>query len=70
MVPGSVSFHPRIDVGPDNTTELSDAGYEFLIDLFNRYDKVCSLPEMEGVSYTIDMTRYVVFLKWKELVIP
>ncbi|XP_032235102.2 mitochondrial Rho GTPase 1-A isoform X2 [Nematostella vectensis] len=28
-----------IDVGTDSTVELSDAGYEFLIDLFNKYDK-------------------------------
>ena len=30
----------RVDVGTDQTVELSDAGYQFLIDLFNRCDKV------------------------------
>ncbi|XP_020912381.1 mitochondrial Rho GTPase 1-A isoform X1 [Exaiptasia diaphana] len=30
---------PGIDVGADNTIELSDAGYEFFIDLFRKYDK-------------------------------
>lgn len=30
---------PAIDVGSDQTVELSDAGYQFLIDLFNRHDK-------------------------------
>ena len=27
-------------MGTDQTAELSDAGYQFLIDLFNRHDKV------------------------------
>ncbi|KAK3717334.1 hypothetical protein QZH41_011563 [Actinostola sp. cb2023] len=30
---------PGIEVGVDNTVELSDAGYEFFIDLFHKYDK-------------------------------
>ncbi|XP_020626565.1 mitochondrial Rho GTPase 1-A-like [Orbicella faveolata] len=30
---------PAIDMGTDQTAELSDAGYQFLIDLFNRHDK-------------------------------
>ena len=27
-------------MGTDQTAELSDAGYQFLIDLFHRHDKV------------------------------
>ena len=27
-------------MGTEQTAELSDAGYQFLIDLFNRHDKV------------------------------
>ncbi|CAH3190659.1 unnamed protein product [Porites evermanni] len=30
---------PAIDIGTDQTVELSDAGYQFLIDLFHRHDK-------------------------------
>ncbi|KAJ7386250.1 Mitochondrial Rho GTPase 2 [Desmophyllum pertusum] len=30
---------PAIDMGTDQTVELSDAGYQFLIDLFHRHDK-------------------------------
>lgn len=30
---------PLIDIGTDQTVELSDAGYQFLIDLFHRHDK-------------------------------
>ncbi|CAH3195771.1 unnamed protein product [Porites evermanni] len=30
---------PVIDIGTDQTVELSDAGYQFLIDLFHRHDK-------------------------------
>lgn len=30
---------PAIDMGTDQTVELSDAGYQFLIDLFQRHDK-------------------------------
>ena len=30
-------------MGTDQTVELSDAGYQFLIDFFHRHDKVCDL---------------------------
>lgn len=32
-------FCPAIDMGTDQTVELSDAGYQFLIDLFHKHDK-------------------------------
>ena len=32
-------------MGTDQTVELSDAGYQFLIDLFHRHDKVCESIE-------------------------
>ena len=34
-------YFDRIDMGSDQTVELSDAGYQFLIDLFHNHDKVC-----------------------------
>lgn len=35
-------------MGTDQTVELSDAGYQFLIDLFNSHDKVCKLFTGKG----------------------
>lgn len=39
-------------MGTDQTAELSDAGYQFLIDLFNRHDKVCE-------SFTTKSSQFV-----------
>ena len=39
----------RIDMGTDQTAELSDAGYQFLIDLFNRHDKVRRLVTLKRI---------------------
>ena len=38
-------------MGADQTVELSDAGYQFLIDLFQRHDKVCmnSTESLQGM---------------------
>ncbi|XP_044184234.1 mitochondrial Rho GTPase 1-A-like isoform X1 [Acropora millepora] len=49
-------FCPAIDMGTDQTVELSDAGYQFLIDLFHKHDKdgdeALSEEELEEVFST------------------
>jgi len=38
-------------MGTDQTAELSDAGYQFLIDLFNRHDKVRRSPTAKRIVF-------------------
>ncbi|KAK2571827.1 Mitochondrial Rho GTPase 1-A [Acropora cervicornis] len=52
-------FCPAIDMGTDQTVELSDAGYQFLIDLFHKHDKevfsTCpSMPWGEDVITSVE----------------
>jgi len=44
-------------MGTDQTVELSDVGYQFLIDLFHRHDKVCKQVAKKAGSLEISYSQ-------------